>query len=232
VTTRNRDSLSSDRTRRFSEELNRKSLRQQIYEAIEHQIISCELLPGSRLAEELIAKEFGVSRSPVREALSDLERTGYLERSGSRDRRVIAISERYIADIYAVWTLLECERLYQVSLVASPEIVIRLDELLRLMSRTRNTSSLLPEFHGLLQQGCPNRHLEMICTDHRKFIVWLQNLYFEYPTSAERKALEDHKKIVERFKLKDREGLRAVVASHLAWQRDMVIASWRKRQAA
>jgi DNA-binding GntR family transcriptional regulator len=232
VTTRNLDSLSSDRTRRFSDELNRKSLRQQIYEAIEHQIINCELLPGSRLAEELIAKEFGVSRSPVREALSDLERTGYVERSSSRDRRVIAISERYIADIYAVWTLLECERLYQVSLVANSEVVTRLDELLRLMSKAKDTSSLLPEFHDLLQQGCTNKHLELLCTDHRRFIVWLQNLFFEYPMSAERKALEDHKKIVERFKFKDREGLRDVVASHLAWQRDMVIASWRKQQAA
>src|SRR5919197_2752025 len=101
--------------------IQRKNLSDQVYEILEKRILVGDMLPGTRLAEEAIADEFGVSRSPVREAIAELERIGLAERSGVRDRRVVVPSAKFISDTYDTWSILEVGRCYLSSLAASPE---------------------------------------------------------------------------------------------------------------
>ena len=101
--------------------LQAKSLGRQVYELLEHRIITGELPPGARLAEEALAAELGVSRSPIREAIADLDRSGLAERGGKRDRRVTIPDERFIVETYAVWSLLEAGNAYEASLNATAE---------------------------------------------------------------------------------------------------------------
>jgi len=94
----------------------RKNLSRAIYESLETAIVQGRLQPGTRLAEDRLSTRFGVSRSPVREAISELERVGLAERGTMRDRRVSVPSEAFIVDCFDVWVLLESERLYESSL--------------------------------------------------------------------------------------------------------------------
>lgn len=83
-----------------------KNLSDQIAEYLIDQVVSLKIVPGERIMEEKLAKELGVSRSPVREAFRILEQTGLVElipRCGIRAR---AITEKSIEDYCDMFVLL------------------------------------------------------------------------------------------------------------------------------
>lgn len=83
-----------------------KNLSDQIAEYLIDQVVSLKIVPGERIMEEKLAKELGVSRSPVREAFRILEQTGLVElvpRCGIRAR---AITEKSIEDYCDMFILL------------------------------------------------------------------------------------------------------------------------------
>ena len=69
-------------------------------------VVGGRLQPGQRLSESELSRQYGVSRSPIREALASLERDGLVERRGPA-AYVRQRSEEEILDIYAVRTYLE-----------------------------------------------------------------------------------------------------------------------------
>jgi DNA-binding GntR family transcriptional regulator len=62
----------------------RESLGGELYQLLEDAIIKGDLAPGQRLDEQELADHFGVSRIPLREALSGLEAAGWLNKTGGR----------------------------------------------------------------------------------------------------------------------------------------------------
>ena len=63
-------------------------LYQQVYEIIAGQVSQGVLLPGSRINESSVAEQFGISRAPARQALAELEREGFLDKSAGRGYQV------------------------------------------------------------------------------------------------------------------------------------------------
>lgn len=81
-------------------------LRSDIFDKVLEQISSGVLPPGSRIVESRLAEEFGVSRTPVREALLHLEREGVVRSELSRGFLVNSLSRREIQETYPIlWTL-------------------------------------------------------------------------------------------------------------------------------
>lgn len=77
-----------------------------VYELIRGDVVAGRLSPGQRLSEASLGRQYGVSRSPVREALASLERDGLVERRGTS----VHIRERTVEetfDIYRVRIYLE-----------------------------------------------------------------------------------------------------------------------------
>lgn len=70
-------------------------------------ILEGELKPGDKLNEVEIARRLGVSRGPVREAVRQLQEAGLLESQPFRGSFVRTLSQREVADIYALRSLLE-----------------------------------------------------------------------------------------------------------------------------
>jgi len=85
------------------------NLRSHIEQHIRNAIITGLIKPGEHLIETAIAEELGVSRSPVREALSALEREGLIVNLPRRGYRVIEFTEKDIDEIYSLRVLLEAE---------------------------------------------------------------------------------------------------------------------------
>ncbi len=84
------------------------NLSEQIADHITEKIIRLEILPGERIMETTIAKELGVSRSPIREALRILEKNRLVELTPRRGARVTEVSESFILHICNVLTALFC----------------------------------------------------------------------------------------------------------------------------
>jgi DNA-binding GntR family transcriptional regulator len=86
--------------------ITRVPLRDQVHHAIVDRILRDELKPGARISDTALARELGVSRTPIREALLRLEREGFLEADVGRGFFVKPLSVREVRDAYPVlWTL-------------------------------------------------------------------------------------------------------------------------------
>jgi len=84
-------------------------LRQQVYEQIKHDIITCKLAPGEPLSENQFLDRFKVSKTPIREALTSLVQDGLLEYTPNRGFMVTPISVTDIQEIFEARIFFETE---------------------------------------------------------------------------------------------------------------------------
>jgi DNA-binding GntR family transcriptional regulator len=84
-------------------------LRQQVYENIKHDIITCKLAPGEPLSENQFVDRFQVSKTPIREALTSLVQDGLVEYTPNRGFRVTPISILDIQEIFEARIFFETE---------------------------------------------------------------------------------------------------------------------------
>jgi DNA-binding GntR family transcriptional regulator len=76
-------------------------------DALEDQILTGQLAPGTRLEEMALAEQFGVSRTPIREALFQLAATGLVEHHARRGAFVASVGPRRLSEMFEVIAELE-----------------------------------------------------------------------------------------------------------------------------
>ena len=79
----------------------------QVYESLKKRIIDCELLPGLPINEAVFASELGVSKTPIREALRQLERDGLVVNIPGRGSTISHITSSDIREIFEIREILE-----------------------------------------------------------------------------------------------------------------------------
>ena len=84
-------------------------LREQVYEQIKHDIITCKLSPGEPLSENQFLNQFQVSKTPIREALTSLVEDGLVEYTPNRGFMVTNVSVRDIQEIFDTRIFFETE---------------------------------------------------------------------------------------------------------------------------
>jgi DNA-binding GntR family transcriptional regulator len=217
--------------------LHRKSLTEQILEILEARIVNGELAPGTRLSEEAIAEEFGTSRSPVRDVLAALERGGFADRAGLRDRRVATPTKKFVLDTYETWIILEVNRTFISSTNATPEDHSSINAVLEDMrdalkaERRKEYSRLAMAFPEMLHNRCDNLQLISVLKDFEKYRRWLATLYLgeEVPSLM---MLEEHREIGQAYIRKDLPALTQSITTHVTKQRDQVLEKLASRDLA
>ena len=86
-----------------------------------------ELLPGQRISDAELAAQYGVSRTPVREALQRLREIGVIEASASRFTRVADVTPTQTAQAFVVWLALYAPLVEEVIPYATDELVADLE---------------------------------------------------------------------------------------------------------
>lgn len=97
----------------------RQSLTEQIKTILIDRIIDGTLMPGDRLKELQIAKEFGTSQAPVREAIRSLQALGYVEHKAHVGALVRTYNKKEIRDAYRVREALEAHSLISAKIDAA-----------------------------------------------------------------------------------------------------------------
>ncbi|OAS89050.1 GntR family transcriptional regulator [Metabacillus litoralis] len=87
--------------------LDKSSLVEQVYDMLKNLIIKGELFPGERIIEVDIAKRFGISQGPVREALSQLQNEGLVIRHRHKGTFVSDLSKKDTLEIYELRVIIE-----------------------------------------------------------------------------------------------------------------------------
>ena len=126
-------------TQKDLENLQRKSLKEEIFDVLHAKIIAGKVAPGDWLRQDDIATQLGVSMTPVREALDLLVSVGLAERVPYRGVRVPQPSADEIAEAYAMRLLLEAAGARAAALRREQ---VQVDELKRILSRMKGLLSL------------------------------------------------------------------------------------------
>lgn len=141
---------------------NRKT---QAFQIIKHRILNFQLLPGVKISEEEVAKELGISRTPVREALNRLSEVGLVESILNRGFMVKRFRKKEVEDLYI---LRECLERLTVRLAITnwdaekgKELRSLLDKYPKIM-KTGNLAAFShadDDFHALIAQYSDNHAL-------------------------------------------------------------------------
>ncbi len=129
----------SQNTQKDLESLQRKSLKDEIFDILHGKIIAGNIAPGEWLRQEDIASQLGVSMTPVREALGLLVSVGLAERVPYRGVRVSQLSTEEIAEAYAMRLLLEAAGARAAALKREQ---FQVDELKNILSQMKDLHSL------------------------------------------------------------------------------------------
>ncbi|HKJ31522.1 MAG TPA: GntR family transcriptional regulator [Balneolales bacterium] len=140
--------------------INRTSLKEQISEIILNRIFEGELKPGDRLKELAIAKEFGTSQAPVREALRSLESQGYLRHKTHSGTTVILLEAKEIKEINQIREAMEIQALTD-GLTTIQETVYRLDEINDRLPSGNETQVMTDDehFHKIILEAYDNERM-------------------------------------------------------------------------
>ncbi|MEX2163973.1 MAG: GntR family transcriptional regulator [Sulfuricaulis sp.] len=107
-----------------------RSAQEKAYSFLKERITNSTFRPNSRLKALEIAKELGISRTPVKEALGRLEQEGLVKRELGSGYVVQALSIREILNLYKVREVLEVEGAKELLQLLTEDIIHRLDEIL------------------------------------------------------------------------------------------------------
>ena len=147
---------------------------QRLEAALLDDISSGVLVPGERLDEVQMAKRFGVSRTPVREAFSLLTAQGFLIAGFKRGVRVAEYSREELAQVFEAMHEIEvaCARIVsqRVSLLSRAEIESA-QKTCVIASNSNNLSGFLranEDFHQAIYRATGNPYMAQIASDFRR----------------------------------------------------------------
>ncbi len=192
-------------------EFQEQSLRVKVFEQIRDDIISGVYPDGAELREIPLAHKLNASRTPVREALRQLELEGLVMIIPNKGARVTAIKQKDVRDIYKVRSLLEglCARWATQNI--TDEQIDELEEILLLAEfhlkknsdvSAKQVSDVDSKFHDVLYTASNSRILEHVLKDYHKYVKMARQLSINTPSRAE-KSIEEHRGILEAIKAKD-----------------------------
>lgn len=190
------------------EEYKEYSLSGRVFQKLRDEILKGVYKENDELRETAIGKELGVSRTPVREALRQLELEGLVKIIPNKGTYVTGITNKDVNDIYVIRSLLEglCARwatecIDQKSIDRLEEIIM-LSEFHSVKESTEQVVVLDGEFHQVLYETCNSRILKHVLSDFHKYV---QNARAYSVQTEERidKSIAEHKAILEAIKTKD-----------------------------
>ncbi len=193
-------------------------LRQSVYEAMVELVVDGRLKPGQHLVETELARQLGVSRQPVREALHRLEAEGWVDLRPNQGAFVHVPTDHEVDELLDVRELLEVETARLAARSAAPDQVARL----RLLCKqgedavqagdTERFVALNNEFHAALAEIAGNTVLAELGQIVGRRVRWYYRLVApmrEHESSAE------HLDIVEAVETADAERAAKAARKHI-----------------
>lgn len=184
------------------------SLSAKVFHTLREDILNGKYQAKEELKEADIGKEMGVSRTPVREALRQLELEGLVNIIPNKGAFVVGVTLKDIKDIYEMRTLLEglCARWAAENI--TDQQIEKLDETIFLSEfhyAKENWDQILildNRFHELVYEACGSRELTRALRDYHHYLQRIRKITLGQEERV-KASNEEHKKIAEALKARD-----------------------------
>ena len=208
-------------------------MRHRVFEELRADIMSCALQPGEEVRESELAERYGVSKSPIRDALQKLELEGLVEIVARRGHRVSQISIADARDILDLRIILEAAAVRRIASDATDAELAALDGF-----RRANTQSLKEfagynrAFHHHLSDLSGNRRLadtmkRLMENYDRLCVVSLSARRTE--TEAMKVALADHNRLIDALQARNGAAAARLSSKHVDRSRSHVLEGLNRR---
>ena len=184
------------------------SLRSRVYTRIQDDILNGVYEAGDNLIETKISEDLGVSRTPVREAIRQLELEGLVQAIPNRGATVNGISEKDIDDIYEIRTMIEGLAARWAAENATPEEMAELEETIELETfyterkDIDNLLSLDSRLHRIIFAASKSNPLIYMLGHFHNYVKKARNMSLAVPGRPV-EALKEHRAIVDAIKAGD-----------------------------
>ena len=197
-------------------------------EVIRQAIVDGRLPPGRRLKEEELARELGMSRTPVREALLILESEGLVESIPRRGATVRTYAVGDLDDVYQLRALLEGYAARRAATRISEEDLARLDESCDRFDRLRGEEvlDLVKEnvrFHSVILEAAQSTRLAGLVRSVIEIPLVYKSFYWY---SAEQTLISQHyhRRLARALRSGDAERAELIMKEHVLEARDILLA--------
>ena len=195
------------------------ALYQEVAERLRQQIFDRTLEPGSRIDEPRLVAEFGISRTPLREALKVLAVEGLVTMKVRRGAYVTEMSERDVIDIYHLLGLLESDAAATTAVVASPAHLEELKALHADLEAAVADRELFFErneaFHQRLLAIADNRWRTQMIADLRKMMK-LNRHHSLFRAGRPAESLLEHRALMQALENRDAAASARLMREHFA----------------
>ncbi len=198
------------------------SARERTYRLLRKKLLTGSYAPNQRLTEESIARELGVSRTPVREALHKLDLEGLVEPAGARGFRVPEDSVDEMNELFAIRAVMEGHALACLTEIVTDEHIRSLHRFIEDAEKARLSGHLddvfqyNTRFHDLLYSLLAHQkpRLYNMIEDMRDYVVRYRKNTLVNLKGVQR-SIAGHKKIVMALSLGDPQLCEHVMRKHV-----------------
>ncbi|HEX6118503.1 MAG TPA: GntR family transcriptional regulator [Dongiaceae bacterium] len=198
----------------------REPIARQVARALREAVVTMRLKPGEMLSEQEIADQFGISRSPVREAFIKLGEAGLVRILPQRGTMVAKISQRAVEDARFIREAVECAVAREAARIRDPIALDRLADSLRRQRRAARAKdvqgffTLDEEFHQLLADAAGRPATWHTIEDVKPQMDRVRYLSMEDATPLA-VLVQQHAAVAAAVKTGDVPGAEAAMRSHL-----------------
>ena len=197
--------------------LSPRALYQEVAERLRQQIFDRQLEPGSWIDELKLCAEYGISRTPLREALKLLASEGLVTMKVRRGAYVTEVSADDVAQVYHLLGLMESDAAAQVARHASPEQLQALRTLHdRLERQVRQRDAFFAtneQFHLRLLEFAGNRWTVQLVTDLRK-VMKLNRHHSLFKQGRLADSLVEHRALMLAIEARDAKAAQRLMRAH------------------
>ncbi len=190
-----------------------------VYERIRRDIVEGRLASGERLNVAELARRYGTSTNPIREALQQLRGEGFVLFSRNRGARVRLIDDDFVREIYEVEMLLEPYMTRWFVSHATDEEIDRMEAIQARIEADgfddrRSYGRLDDELHHVVYDRHYNRHAFDLWWRHRDALRAIGNR-FPFSRARREAVLGEHRELVACIKRHDADGAARTIARHV-----------------
>jgi DNA-binding GntR family transcriptional regulator len=207
-------------------------------EVIRSAIVDGRLHPGQRLKEEELARELGISRTPVREALLMLQAEGLVDASPNRGAKVRTHSAQDLDDLYQLRALLEGHAARRAASRLADEAISSLHASCRRFEALLETEKA--DFRELVKENVVFHETILEGADSARLAAMVRNVielplvyrsYIWYSPDQQRISGHYHVQIARALEARDAERAEIIMKEHIFEARDHLVAHVREREA-